>query len=726
MMNFLNPWALLIGGLAILGPLWAHWIQRTRPKIHPFSSFRWMPPPGTLHKRRRNLRYWPLLLLRILLVLLAALAFAKPQWLSVPTLESREKETTVWIVDRSFSLRAMDSASENSFWQETMETLQDRLASLHEETDLLIFLTPAQEGWPEDFLKPAEWSGLLDKLSPSWSGTRDGLAKMIRQAGMELGEIETEWPRAVVVFSDFQNTGLDEMESVRLDETISIECFKAGPTEVLNFSPTRMESNAAQENISSRSPLDPPVNQARYQLSPASQGVVEVRDVQPNGPESDPVIVQVNDLDGHIDLNDLAAESGIWRREIAWPSSDAIQEDNVFYDYYSAPVPVPFILIEPSLSGPVFERELFFVSKALDPYSSSLSDQGKIWSYYRTQYSDLRGWKSEVEKYKSDGASMVSLSIPDLNQAEWNLIQSDFWDFVSQGGSAWVFLGDQYDPTIYARIFSRLEGLEFGSVEQNTSTAPLETIGRNHPLWGDWESSLRRWLRRIPISRYARIDEAEDANVIARFENGIPFLISRSFGSGNIIFWNTSADREWTDWQTSGALFAPTIIRMAQWNQKKQTTSPVGENAWIVRGWIEPDPTLKLPVSSSANQRKVNVGEISGSLSPSGLWVPEDPMPVIAPGWTEALDAITGERIAWVAWNLQPFESVTEYSSAVALQKQLESQRRELSDSEKVSRAISASEQESSLWKWLLLIALLAWNFEMIIANRTQPIRHAA
>jgi hypothetical protein len=77
--TFLAPWALVIGGLAAAGAVLLHLVARQRPAAYLFPTTRFIPDRRTLvsrvAKRPRDLL---LLALRVLLLLSAAAAFARP------------------------------------------------------------------------------------------------------------------------------------------------------------------------------------------------------------------------------------------------------------------------------------------------------------------------------------------------------------------------------------------------------------------------------------------------------------------------------------------------------------------------------------------------------------------------------------------------------------------------------------------------------------------------
>ena len=78
-MTFLAPWALLAGVLAAAGVVALHLVARRRPASYPLPTARFVPDRRTLVSRAsRRPRDLLLLLLRVLLILSAAAAFARP------------------------------------------------------------------------------------------------------------------------------------------------------------------------------------------------------------------------------------------------------------------------------------------------------------------------------------------------------------------------------------------------------------------------------------------------------------------------------------------------------------------------------------------------------------------------------------------------------------------------------------------------------------------------
>ena len=104
-LSFLVP-AFLVGGLAVLVPLVLHLRRRERLPRLPFSDIRFLRRVPLERARRRRLREWLLLALRVAAVLLFALAFARPFLNDTDDAAFASQPATVVLIDTSFSMSA--------------------------------------------------------------------------------------------------------------------------------------------------------------------------------------------------------------------------------------------------------------------------------------------------------------------------------------------------------------------------------------------------------------------------------------------------------------------------------------------------------------------------------------------------------------------------------------------------------------------------------------------
>jgi Aerotolerance regulator N-terminal/von Willebrand factor type A domain len=103
-MGFLAP-AFLVGALAVGLPVYLHLLRRNTSTPLPFSSLMFFELRQQSAVRRRQLRYWLLLALRLAVVLLLVLAFAEP-YLNRFAAGTAPDKLLLVAVDNSFSMRA--------------------------------------------------------------------------------------------------------------------------------------------------------------------------------------------------------------------------------------------------------------------------------------------------------------------------------------------------------------------------------------------------------------------------------------------------------------------------------------------------------------------------------------------------------------------------------------------------------------------------------------------
>ncbi|HYP80283.1 MAG TPA: BatA domain-containing protein [Steroidobacteraceae bacterium] len=101
---WLAPLFLLgLAGLAV--PLWLHRFAKQTDQKQPFASLMFLEASEIRRSRHHQLRYWLLLALRLLLVLLMVLAFAGPLWRAPARTGAAGATLHVIVVDTSLSMR---------------------------------------------------------------------------------------------------------------------------------------------------------------------------------------------------------------------------------------------------------------------------------------------------------------------------------------------------------------------------------------------------------------------------------------------------------------------------------------------------------------------------------------------------------------------------------------------------------------------------------------------
>lgn len=234
-MSFLAP-LFLLGALAVVAPVIFHLIRRTTREQVPFSTVMFLKPSPPRLTRKSRIEHWLLLLLRAAVVLLLALAFARPFFRQAAA-EAAPADTAthrILLLDTSASLRR------GGLWDEARARLARELRAARPGDRLAVFTfdrAPAPvisfEEWaalpPGD--RTAQVTARLAGVSPSWAGTR--LDQALLRAAEELAGLEVGGAaREIVLISDVQEGGrLEALQAFDWPRavTLRVEAVAAGP-----------------------------------------------------------------------------------------------------------------------------------------------------------------------------------------------------------------------------------------------------------------------------------------------------------------------------------------------------------------------------------------------------------------------------------------------------------------------------------------------------------------
>lgn len=234
-MSFLAP-LFLLGALAVAAPVIFHLIRRTTREQVPFSSVMFLKPSPPRLTRKSRIEHWLLLLLRAAVVLLLALAFARP-FLRQAAAEAAPADTAAYrilLLDTSASMRRGD------LWDEARARLARELRAARPGDRMAVFTFDRA---PTAVITFEEWAVLppadrapqalarLAGVSPAWAGTRldQALLRAVEElAGLDVGGAARE----IVLLSDVQEGGrLEALQAFDWPRavTLRVEALAAGP-----------------------------------------------------------------------------------------------------------------------------------------------------------------------------------------------------------------------------------------------------------------------------------------------------------------------------------------------------------------------------------------------------------------------------------------------------------------------------------------------------------------
>jgi hypothetical protein len=201
-MGFLAPW--FLGGLLAVGlPVFVHLLRRQTSVPRPVSSLMFFERGTQSSVRHRRLRYLLLFVLRALLVLLLALAFARP-FLRRKTVLASDKLLVV-VVDDSFSMNAPAGAGAGT---KLDEAKREALAVLGGRSGTQKAQVMALGGQIEVLTQPVEDAGEL-RAAVAGIGPGDGHGTFGELGrGMRAMAETVHTPMEVHLFSDMQQSNM--------------------------------------------------------------------------------------------------------------------------------------------------------------------------------------------------------------------------------------------------------------------------------------------------------------------------------------------------------------------------------------------------------------------------------------------------------------------------------------------------------------------------------------
>jgi hypothetical protein len=208
-LTFLNP-ALLFGALGAVIPVVIHFLSRRRTRQIAFSDLRFLTEAESQQSRRRGIRRWLLLLLRVLAVLCLALAMSRPHWGALAA-GGEGGRTVLILLDTSASMQTQGDDGRTRF-ELALAQAQDLVAALPASSTVQVLTMGAEArplfaGW-----LPAGTSAGRALTAATVTDGPCNLAAGLREAARQVTNAPAT-PVEVVLLSDLQAaewTGLDE------------------------------------------------------------------------------------------------------------------------------------------------------------------------------------------------------------------------------------------------------------------------------------------------------------------------------------------------------------------------------------------------------------------------------------------------------------------------------------------------------------------------------------
>ncbi|MCY3005122.1 MAG: BatA domain-containing protein [Planctomycetota bacterium] len=723
-MSFLTP-LYLLAGLAVLAPILAHLI-RSRPRdVIDFSSVLFLDPSAPRLTNSSRIEQWMLLLLRSLILLALAFAFARPYLKTFvqQTAAAEPGKVRLLLIDASASMKRP------GVWEEAIEKAKDYLSKsapadslavylLTDRLEPVVSLDQARQG-------PAQSQALalqgLDGLSPTWfaSDIGKGLVQALELLSEEphendqgQGQGQSVRSAQIALASDFQQgSSLETLGSIQWPSDIPLIPLVCRPNLASNASVTLLSNIDPKEQESS----DGSVRVAVRNSIHASTERFRLHWLDPTGRPLEPNATEVYVPAGQQQIVSMACPEQVDPRapRILELQGDEQAFDNRQYYYRGRKVSAKAICID---------------SRQRDPKES-------LWYFALRVPVSQPGLVVQWEhKDPSDSLESDSQAPP-----RWVVASSDLSPTCAQRLKPWIEQGlhvlwvldrpwqaedaratDLNDANAVSVLKNWFDEDSIGISEADSSRYHLlQDIDMTHPVFSAFADPKYNNFSKVRFWHHRRMEgiDSESWRVLAKFDDGQAAMLQRPLGKGMV----TVLTSGWQPIESQLALsskFVPILTSLFELgnpppDQADYRCGDAVPASLIEQGW-------------RSNVRRFDTPGIFTLNAPSGESVAIESLSVESRPTDKPLDvasdraslASQGESIAV---NLPRSECITDPIDLEEFSRfgvPIDSRNITQVDRERTFRANQLAEQLEANqrgWWWLLLFVLLFAGLESVV-----------
>jgi len=563
-MNFLNP-IMLFGLAAVAVPIIIHLLNRRRFQKVVWAAMRFLKVSVEQNQRRMRIEDMILLALRCLLLILLALALARPAILSNATdVFGQSKVTGVIILDHSYSM-GMSDGTQTRF-DKARQAAEAAIDSMPAGSASAVFFASdlVRAAIPE----PTFDFNLARKIireAPLTDRATDLFPALERALNLLQGRFALR--REIYLITDGQAAGWRQLTEIQSTLEKSKSAIK---THVILVG-EHEEKNLGVSELRLASGLSPAKQPLRFEVKVSNYGPEERRDTR--------VSLSVNSEPPSDEFTISALAPGATRSVSLFaklPSQGfhsvtaRIPEDRLHADDHRtvavrAIKEVRVLLVDGEPGNEPRDSEIYFLKHALVPVPVEYAAD-----YFVKSTSVSAAELSQARLDDFDAVILANLA--DFSENTLKALEL----YLRRGGGLMVFPGGRVNVTFYnEQLLRRFNFLPAalsqlrGQADQDEQFVTLQEKDYVHPIVSIWSdpasgtlASARffRWFefKPAPAARAAskversnastpQVQDAGDPQLILKYADGTPAVMERTWGLGRVVLFSSTADTAWND-----------------------------------------------------------------------------------------------------------------------------------------------------------------------------------
>ena len=522
------------GAVGVSIPLIIHLLNRERARRLIFSTVRFIQMSHQTNVQRHKLKRLLLLLMRILILILLGLAFARPYFAANPEAapELGGTRNAVIILDTSYSMQYDDV-----FNRAKKEAIA-RLDGL-ENTDavgLILSDDKAQTVMPLD-AERKHIRAALSNAKPTYHKT-DYLDAI--QTAEQLLEQVSVGQKQIYLIADLQKNGWDNfLDTDRLTANVDIEFVNVGVKNANNLAITGINVPpiilAEQESAELVARLHnfgtELVEDVSVKLSIDEKSVgTTVVDIEPG---------DITDAVFKLEMSKFQ----VGEMHTGWVEidvKDSLVVDNRRYFTVQSLRTIKVHCINGEPKNLDYESETFFLRMALNAGREATPIDF-------TQSTAFPSGTDTLQKYDV----LILANLRQVTAAE----AARLTEYVAAGGGLIITVGDKVDATVYQQHLGASETAlmpctlmqTVGDAIARDEFKVIATVDYKHPIFAPFRNPNHGDFGKGRFYRYFQATPTADAAVIAAYDDGNPALFEKVYGNGRVLCFTSTLDREWND-----------------------------------------------------------------------------------------------------------------------------------------------------------------------------------
>ena len=530
-LGFLAPLFVAAGIVGASIPIILHLLNRERARRLVFSTIRFIQMSHQTNVRRHKLRRLLLLLMRILMLALLGITFARPFFAAAPVITQKigGKRNAIIILDTSYSMQH-EGVFRNA--KEAAIKILDGLDST--DAACLIFSSDSARVVAPLGSEFSHLRAAADTAEATYKPT-DYLDAL--QTADEILQSIPIGQKQIYLIGDMQKKGWENfIETDKLSPNVQIEFVDVGVKQPRNLAITGISVPPVVLNEQQASHLvarvhnfgDEPVENLPVRLFIDGNVIHTIQlDIEPD---------DLADAVFRVDFQDEATHTG-W---IELPE-DALTVDNRRYFTLQSlqSIKVHAIRNNSRTRSSYQQVETFFMKMAFAAGSDAVP----------IDFSESTTVPNSQILARAD--VLILADVARLTPAEAGRVKA----YVAAGGGLIVTVGDNLDAGAYKQHLGGETGLmpcnfvqAIGDAFDRQQFRVLATVQYEHPIFASFKEPNHGDFGKARFYRYFQAVPTAGSTVIAAYDDGSPALFEKSYGDlGRVLCFTSTIDRDWND-----------------------------------------------------------------------------------------------------------------------------------------------------------------------------------